>query len=337
MTDKSLLQLAAAVMTLGIFAVSVNAQGPVGDKAKADAIQAHTAAATAAAKEDFKSSLNMCIPPAPAPAQRGARGGGQQNPPAPAPAAAEASKAFDNLYFVGLRSVAAWAIQTSDGIILIDSLNNAKDAENTIVPGLKHLGLDPNQIKYVVITHSHGDHYGGAQYLIDHFHPRTVMSDADWKGVEGPLQFDNPNWSKPPKRDITINDGYKLTLGDTTITLYVTPGHTPGTISPVIPVKDNGRTHSALLWGGTGFNFERTAPNFKRYAESADRMSEIVGKSGIDVFLSNHPNVDSALAKLDALKTRGAGQPNPFVVGPETVQRFLKVVGECARAQLATF
>src|SRR6266853_6543239 len=103
MTNKSLLPLAAAVLTLGAFAVSVNAQGTAGDKAKADAIQAHVAAATAAAKEDFKGSLNMCNPPAPAPAQRGARGGGQQNPPAPAAAAAEAGKAFDNLYFVGLR------------------------------------------------------------------------------------------------------------------------------------------------------------------------------------------------------------------------------------------
>jgi metallo-beta-lactamase class B len=91
------------------------------------------------------------------------------------------------------------------------------------------------------------------------------------------------------------------------------------------------------LWGGTGFNFERTASNFKRYADSAERMSEMVGKSGIDVFLSNHPNVDSALAKLDAVKARGPAQPNAFVVGPSTVQRFLSVVGECAKAQMATF
>ena len=38
--------------------------------------------------------------------------------------------------------------------------------------------------------------------------------------------------------------------------------------------------------------------------------------------------------KLDAVKAR---QPNPFVVGPSTVQRFLTVVGECAKAQIATF
>ena len=323
-----------ALITAAVFTCTASAQTTI-DKAKDDAIKAHTAAATAAARNDFKGSLSMCTPPQ-APAQRGARGGGGQANVQP-PTEPAASKAFDNLYFVGLRSVAAWAVKTSDGIIMIDALNNAKDAENTIVPGLKSLGLDPNQIKYVVITHSHGDHYGGAQYLLDHFHPRLIMSDADWKGVEGPLQFDNPNWSKPPKRDITINDGYKLTLGDTTLTLYVTPGHTPGTISPVIPVRDNGQPHTAFLWGGTGFNFERTSANFARYAASAERMSQMVGKSGIDVFLSNHPNVDSALTKLEAVKARQPGQTNPFVVGTGTVQRFLTVVGECAKAQEATF
>ncbi len=172
-------RIPGALMTAAIFTCSAMAQGTT-DKAKEDAIKAHTAVAAAAAKEDFKGSLNMCTPPAPAPAQRGARGagGGQRNSQPPSDVVPPA-KAFDNLYFVGLRSVAAWAVNTSDGIILIDALNNAKDAENTIVPGLKALGLDPNQIKYVVITHSHGDHYGGAQYLVDHIHPHLIMSDAD--------------------------------------------------------------------------------------------------------------------------------------------------------------
>jgi len=70
---------------------------------------------------------------------------------------------------------------------------------------------------------------------------------------------------------------------------------------------------------------------------SAQTTIDMVGKSGIDVFLSNHPNVDSALTKLEAVKARQPGQTNPFVVGTGTVQRFLTVVGECAKAQEATF
>src|SRR2546425_9553490 len=107
-----------ALITAAVFTCSASAQN-ITDKAKDDAIKAHTAAATAAAKEDFKGSLNMCA--SPVAAQRGARGGGGQRNTQPPSDTVSATKAFDNLYFVGLRSVAAWAVTTSEGIILIDA------------------------------------------------------------------------------------------------------------------------------------------------------------------------------------------------------------------------
>src|SRR5690349_16069690 len=92
--------LLASIVTVLISVSVVNAQST--DPAKQEAIKTHTAVATAAAKDDFKGSLNMCTPPTPAPAagQRGARGGGQQNPQAGTNSPVEAAKAFDNLYFV---------------------------------------------------------------------------------------------------------------------------------------------------------------------------------------------------------------------------------------------
>src|SRR6266404_5204801 len=57
-------------------------------------------------------------------------------------------------------------------------------------------------------------------------------------------------------------DGQRLTLGDTTLTLYLTPGHTLGTISTLIPVKDNGKPHLAAEWGGTGFNWTRNRATY---------------------------------------------------------------------------
>jgi len=65
---------------------------------------------------------------------------------------------FDNLYFVGADWVSAWAIKTSDGIILIDALNIQAEAAALIEGGMRKLGLDPAQIKYVIVTHGHGDH-----------------------------------------------------------------------------------------------------------------------------------------------------------------------------------
>src|SRR5438874_502571 len=113
MMNNTCRQIVCALITVALCACSASAQA-ITDKARDDAVKAHTAAARAAANEDFKGSLNMCTPPAPA--QPGPRGGGGQRNTQQAPNdAVEASQAFDNLYFVGLRSVAAWAIKTSGG------------------------------------------------------------------------------------------------------------------------------------------------------------------------------------------------------------------------------
>ena len=80
-----------------------------------------------------------------------------------------ATKLTDNLYFVGIGRVSAYALDTPDGIVIIDSLDNAEEAEQFIAGGLRSVGLDPARIKAVFVSHGHGDHYGGAQYLHDKY------------------------------------------------------------------------------------------------------------------------------------------------------------------------
>ena len=151
------------------------------------------------------------------------------------------------------------------------------------------------------------------------------MSAADWD------MLDRTNGTKP-KRDIIATDGQKLTLGDTTLTLYITPGHTPGTISVLIPVKDNGRPHLAALWGGTGLNTDRES--LQNYIRSAQRFSDIVRQAGADMILSNHTDWDRSKVNLPMLAKRTSGSPNPYVVGNESVRRYLKVAEECATSRL---
>ena len=86
-------------------------------------------------------------------------------------------KVFDQLYAIGSSAVMTWAIVTSDGIIQIDGMHNADEAEKIVVAGYKKLGLDPNKIKYVILTHSHAEHYGGGKYLQDTFHARVLVGD----------------------------------------------------------------------------------------------------------------------------------------------------------------
>lgn len=138
--------------------------------------------------------------------------------------------AFDNLYFLGTEWVSAWALQTSDGLILFDTLNNEEEAKTYIEDGLVSLGLDPADIKKIIVAHAHGDHYGAAVYLKNKYGAEIIMFDADWSELEKPeLQFDNELWGPAPERDVTVEDGDNVTLGDTSVGILVTPGHTPGT------------------------------------------------------------------------------------------------------------
>jgi metallo-beta-lactamase class B len=302
-----------------------------------DTVDSHVAAAKALAANAPTALINLCTPDqaarATGPARRGQAPAVQppQGPPDRSTWTREPMKVFDNLYYVGERAYSAWAVTTSAGIIIIDAIYDYS-VEEQVAGGLKKLGLDPGQIKYVVISHAHRDHVGGAWYLQERFGARVMMTAADWDLLERNTQ----KWPKA-KRDVVVTDGQQLTLGDTTLTFIHTPGHTPGTMSTLVPVKDNGKPHVAALWGGTGFNFTITPDRpaaywFDSYIKSAQRFREAAAKAGADVFLSNHPSWDGSDAKMVALAKRAPGAPHPYVVGTKNIQSSLTVAEHCARA-----
>ena len=157
-------------------------------------------------------------------------------------------KVFDNLYWLGTRQHSSWALQTSAGLIIIDT-NFAWATEPEILDGLTKLGLNPRDIKYVIISHAHGDHDQGAAELQKRFGAKVVMGAADWQST---LQRPATAAGGVPTRDVAVGpEGTKLTLGDTTVEIVATPGHTPGTLSYVFPVKDEGKQVTVAYSGGT--------------------------------------------------------------------------------------
>ncbi|WP_433469494.1 MBL fold metallo-hydrolase [Spirillospora sp. CA-128828] len=242
-------------------------------------------------------------------------------PPVKAP---EPLRIFDDVAVVSTGFVSATALLTSGGVILVDALGSPDEAENTLVPGLRAVGVDPSKIKYVVAAHGHSDHYGGARYLADRYGARVMMSPADWDLVAGEADA--------PTRDLEIADGQRLTLGDTTVVLHHTPGHTPGTVSPIFPVRWKGRRHTAMLWGGT--NPPAATAEKRTYVSSVLAFAARMRQAGADVELNNHGTCDQGLARMEEL--RSGGPANPFIIGHARAQRFMKVMETMLRGRIAT-
>jgi metallo-beta-lactamase class B len=298
-----------------------------------------TAAKRAAGQDYAGTFLRICVAPDNlAPGRGGAAGRGA---PTTAPAArtvpdratwyAQPYKVFDNLYFVGTRVHSAWALTTSQGIIVIDTLFDYA-IEPEIVDGLTKLRLNPRDIKYILISHAHGDHDQGAALLQSRYGAKVVMGTADWDST---VQRPATAVGGVPKRDIGVGlDGHKITLGDTTVDVIATPGHTPGTLSFIFPVKDAGRTMQVAYSGGTAFNFPRQPQAFAVYRDSQKKMGEAARAAGATILMSNHTEFDRAYDRARiAQLPRTAGEKHPYESDVPTVQRYFEMTGNCAEAQ----
>jgi metallo-beta-lactamase class B len=247
----------------------------------------------------------------------------------------EPAKVFDNLYFVGGKVHSAWALTTKAGIIVFDTIY-PYNSEELILGGMKKVGLDPRNIKYLMISHAHGDHIGGAEMMQTRYGKdglRVVMTEPDWTLVE---KYPNRYKSMAPKRDITATDGMKITLGEATVTITHTPGHTPGTMSYTFQVLDRGRPVTVAYSGGTAFNFNNRTPdpgikNFQIYIDSQRKFAANAAAAGATVLMSNHSEFDIADTKNKMLASRGNG-PHPYEQGADAVQRYFRVMQGCARA-----
>ena len=305
---------------------SANAQSPV-----PDTIEGHLAAGKLAAggrdnTPDFYGLVTaLCVAP-----QHGAPA-----PDAPAPREnpnrkatyMQPKKAFDDAYWLGTESTSAWLLTSNDGYILYDTAD-VYDAEDVLIGGIKRLGLDPAKVKYVIVSHGHRGESGGAYLFQSRYGARIVT--ADWDLIEGSL-YGYPTGK--PKRDIVATDGMKITVGDRTVTLYLTPGHTPGTISGIFGVHDQGKPLTVVYSGGTEFNFPNDVAHFDQYLASVRRLAALATEAGATIIINNQSQFNGAADRLRILADRQPGERHPLDVGAEAVARYFKIEDECAQAQ----
>jgi glyoxylase-like metal-dependent hydrolase (beta-lactamase superfamily II) len=217
---------------------------------------------------------------------------------------------FDNVYYVGIDWVAAYLIETGDGLILIDSLYGSWLP--VLLNNIRELGFDPADVKYLINTHGHFDHAGGSALFQKVYGSRVVMTAEDWQVAQAKPEL-AAFYMPTPRVDMVAEDGDTISLGDNTITLYKTPGHTEGVLSLGYTGKDGDDTHSILTLGGVGLNFsgiERT----ETYLDSYRRLQSM--QDSFSVSLPNHQSMGRVFDRRDLLAQRQAGQAHPFVDKP---------------------
>ena len=136
----------------------------------------------------------------------------------------------------GLSPSAAYAVETSRGLVLVDS--GLKADAGPLKAQLKALGLDPGKVRAVLLTHAHGDHTGGAEALRREFGARVYAGKGDAPVLEagGPKEaffstFFMPDEAPHPTTiDVPLSGGESIDFGDVVFRAIATPGHTPGSV-----------------------------------------------------------------------------------------------------------
>jgi len=125
----------------------------------------------------------------------------------------------------------------------------------------------------------------------------------------------------------------KIAVGGREVTLYLTPGHTPGTISGIFQVHDHGKPLTVFYSGGTEFNFPNDVAHFDQYLASVQRQATLAKDAGATIIINNQSQFNGAAERLRSLGDRRAGERHPLDIGTEAVARYFKIEDECAKAQ----
>jgi metallo-beta-lactamase class B len=314
---------ACNLLLAGLFAAS--ARIAVGQTAP-QTVAGYIGAAKAAAGTDWSGTfLRMCIP---GPAGPGRGPGGAPATPLRATWYAEPAKVADNFYFLGTKIHSAWALVGSQGIIIIEALFDYA-AKDEILDGLRKVGLDGTKVKYVILSHAHGDHDGGAKLLQDSFPGAHLVYGAeDWDAIGKAAT----HLGGKPRRDVTGDDGMTISVGDASLRIVTMPGHTPGTLSYLFEIRDNGKPLRVAYVGGTAIPFNADSEYYDRYIASSKKMAKAAADYDATVLLSNHTEFDNAFFKAHTAADRKTAEANPFDVGADAVARYFTVVEDCATA-----
>lgn len=225
----------------------------------------------------------------------------------------------DELYYVGTRKGPSHLLKTSDGLVLIDT--GWPQSLYMLLENIRKLSFDYRDIKHIVHTHGHIDHFGGTRALVEMCGAKTYIGKGDEDAVMGRNELSycvdfNRELEEPFIPDVIVQDGDRLRFGDKTIEFVSTPGHTKGTMSMFMDLTWKGKTYRAGMFGGAGLNtleeeyIKRHKLTFdcrQEYMASIDKLQ----RYSVEIHLGNHVRDNNHLLKMEQKREDN----NPFIDG----------------------
>ncbi len=238
------------------------------------------------------------------------------------------TKIFDNLGALGGIGTIMYVLEVGEDLYLFDALIPGAPFEKIFEDGMQALGYDPRKVKALFVSHGHFDHFGIADYLAEKYGIPVFMSKTDYDFSFGDCEMRGyTHWQLKVVPQF-IDEDRAIDLGGETVQIVFTPGHTPGGLSFILPVYDDGRKLYAALWGGTSLPadyglkqaYRRSLDVFKSYADACEVSAELCG----------HPFMDAGVERMAVLHSRVLGVPNPFAIGREAYLRYEKMLFDMA-------
>lgn len=239
----------------------------------------------------------------------------------------EPYRIIGNVYYVGASDIASFLITTPAGHIILDA--GFEETVPIIRDNVKKLGFKIEDVKTLIIGHAHYDHVGGLADLRALTGAKLAVSEADAAllasgGKQDFLFGDNEKFRfKPVRADRLLKDGDTVTLGGTTLTAHLTPGHTKGNTTWTMKAKEGDRTYDVAVMGSPTINpgtVLKGMPSYPNVGEDYAKTFRILKSLPCDVFLATHASFFDGPGKAE--KLRAGAKENPFI-DPQGCRAFI--------------
>ena len=213
---------------------------------------------------------------------------------------------MDNLYYVGSKELASFLFVTPQGDIL---MNTGYEATVPVIQAsVEKLGFKFTDIKILIAGHAHPDHVGGDNRLKELTAAQVVVGRLD---AEKTKDFHPAGQEHPIDR--LVDEGDTVSLGGTTLTAHVMPGHTRGCLAWSTTLKEDGKSYYTFIECSLNGQFLQVLDNYPGMIDDFRATFKKARTFPVEVFLSSHASFFNEAEKYEKLLKRGPGDPNPFV------------------------